>query len=157
KRWYALAAASLVYAALLRIFPGLLVLGWVVLLGWHVARKRRLAPQHVRMLAGGTAAAVLLVGASMVYVGKDSYRAFYEHTIVVHDRTPLTNHMGLRVLIAHKPGRGPASGRMKYTQDEKLLDPFKVWKDMRNARYDRYRWVGWIVILGSFVVFVRAL
>jgi len=99
----------------------------------------------------------VLLGASAAYVGKDSYTAFYRHTIVVHDRTPLTNHMGLRVMIAHKPGTTYASGRMKYTRDEKLIDPFQVWKDMRNARYDKYKWVGWIIILGSMGAFAYVL
>ena len=63
----------------------------------------------------------------------------HELTLQVHDRTPLTNPMGLRVLVAHDVGSGPASGRMKLTKDAKLADPFEVWKTTRNDRYDRDR------------------
>jgi hypothetical protein len=148
KRWFALGAASMVLAALLRIFPGLLVVGWLVVAGWHLVRHRRMAPHHLRMLAGGVVAAALLVGGSAAVLGKDTYVAFYQH-IALHDRTPLTNHMGMRVVIAHKWGSGQKSGRMEHTKDDKLVDPFRLWKDMRVARYDRYRWVAYLIMAGT--------
>src|SRR5262249_35238815 len=76
------------------------------------------------------------------------------HTIQVHDQTPLTNHMGLRVLISHNVGSTAASGRMKYTKDTKLVDPFEVWKRMRNERYAKYRWIAYLIIAGSLAAFV---
>ncbi|MEJ7727632.1 MAG: hypothetical protein WKG00_00280 [Polyangiaceae bacterium] len=157
KKYHALAAASMVQAALLRVFPGVLVMGWLVLAGWHLVRHKRFAPTHLRMLLGGTIATVVLVGASLVWVGKDSYKAFYEHTIVVHDRTPLTNHMGLRVVIAHKWGSGQKSGRMEHTKDDKLVDPFQLWKDMRVARYDKYKWIGYLWMAATMAAFVWVL
>jgi hypothetical protein len=61
--------------------------------------------------------------------------------------------MGLRVLVAHDVGSGPASGRMKYTKDAKLADPFLVWKTMRNDRYDRYKLVAFGIVGLSFLYF----
>jgi hypothetical protein len=112
----------------------------------------------------------------MHVAGRDSYRQFYRHTIEVHDQTPLTNHMGLRVLISQKTpfeineptiklgsreikipirfGVGGSSGRMKYTQDGKLLDPFEKWKDMRNERYARLRFVAYGIIALSLAFFI---
>jgi hypothetical protein len=156
KRWFALAAGSLVLAALLRIFPGLLVIGWLVVAGWHVARHRRMAPNHLRMLVGGTIAAAILVGGSAGVLGKDSYVAFYQH-IALHDRTPLTNHMGMRVVLAHKWGSGQQSGRMEHTEDAKLVDPFQLWKDMRVARYDRYRWVAYLIMVVTAAASIQVL
>lgn len=152
KRYHALAGASLVYAALLRIFPGLVVFGWLAMAGHHLLKKRTLSRPQWRTLAGGTLAAVILIPASLKVAGPDAYQAFYHHTLQVHDRTPLTNHMGLRVLVSQKVffeipelgvGVGPSSGRMKYTRDNKLDDPFEVWKDKRNERYDQLRPVAW--------------
>ncbi|WP_437681376.1 hypothetical protein [Sorangium sp. So ce131] len=154
KRYYKLAGASMVYAGLLRIFPGLAVIGWLTVAGIYIARHKRMARTHVQVLIGGVLAAAVLIPASIAVSGKDSYRQFYEHTLEVHDQTPLTNHMGLRVLIAHKPGTGVESGRMKYTKDTKLVDPFEVWKRMRNERYAKYRWVAYAVIAASFAAFV---
>jgi len=37
----------------------------------------------------------------------------------VHNRTPLTNNMGLQTILSQS-----YSGRMEFVRDEKLLDPF---------------------------------
>jgi hypothetical protein len=153
KRYYALSGASIVYAALLRIFPGLAVIGWLVVAGAGLVRHKRLAKHHQRMLLGGVLAAAVLLPASIQVCGKDSYVAFYRHTLQALDRTPLTNHMGLRVLIEHKVGTGPSSGRAMYVADDKLADPFEVWKRMRNERWDKYRGVAYAIIALSLAFF----
>jgi hypothetical protein len=153
KRWYALSGASIVYAALLRIFPGIAVIGWLVVAGAYVWRHKRMAKHHQRMLLGGALAAAVLLTGSVQVCGKDSYAAFYRHTLQAFDRTPLTNHMGLRVLIAHKVGTGPSSGRARYVADDKLADPFEVWKRMRNERWDKYKGVAYAIIALSLAFF----
>jgi len=154
KRWFVLSGASLVTAGLLRIFPGLAVIGWLVVAGAYLVRHKRMAKHHQRMLLGGVLAAAVLIPASIQVCGKDAYPHFYQHTLQVHDRTPLTNHMGLRVLIAHKIGFGPSSGRAMYTKDDKLADPFEVWKRLRNERYDKYRAVAYVIVALSLAFFV---
>ncbi len=222
KRYPRLAGASIVYAGLLRIFPGLAVIGWLTTAAFHVWRHRaspgerhrplvaalaaatalaavavyfttgklahvaacaivvgaacagfyrfvvpRMHVVHQKVLVGGIAAAAVLVPTSWAVAGTDSYEQFYEHTIKVHDHTPLTNHMGLRVLVAQKtacvadfpPGwcTGAQSGRMKYTKDTKLVDPFEVWKRMREDRYAKYRLAAYAIAAASFVAFAAAL
>jgi hypothetical protein len=154
KRYYKLAGASMVYAGLLRIFPGLAVIGWLTVAGAYLLRHKRMAKHHQHMLLGGVLAAAVLIPLSLHVAGKTSYQQFYRHTLQVHDQTPLTNHMGLRVLIAHEPGTGVESGRMKYTKDTKLIDPFEVWKRMRNERYAKYRLVAYGIIALSLAFFV---
>lgn len=177
KRYFALGAASLVYAGLLRIFPGLVVVGWLAVVFWQLWKHRTLTKPQQRMLVGGTLAAAVLIPASVALCGRDSYRTFYEHTLQVHDMTPLTNHMGLRVLVSQKTpieiasidlrpvnlgivelpfrfGTGKESGRMKYTKDGSLTDPFKVWKDMRNERYLRLKPVVYGIVALSLAFFV---
>lgn len=158
KRWLKLAGASMVYAGLLRIFPGLAVIGWLTVAGVYLFKHKRMAKQHQQVLLGGVLAAAVLIPVSLKVAGKDSYQQFYHHTIQVHDHTPLTNHMGLRVLVSHNLNpfvwNGPKSGRMKFVKDTKLTDPFQVWKDMRNERYEKYKGVAYAVILASFAAFV---
>lgn len=168
KRWFALGAAALVYSALLRIFPGLLVMGWLGVAGWQLVKHRRLTRPQLRMLAGGTLAAAVLIPASIYVCGKDAYPQFYEHTLKVHDQTPLTNHMGLRVLFAQKTpieieplgiGVGKDSGRMKYSENKALSDPFDDWKRMRNERYAKWKPVAYgisaLVLVFFFYVLRR--
>jgi len=115
------------------------------------------------MLAGGTLAAAVLLPLSVKVAGRDSYQQFYQHTLAVHDETPLTNHMGLRVLIGQRLpfeipalgiGVGSSWGRQKYVEDNKALDPFGVWMKMRNDRYHKYRPVGYAIIALSLLGFV---
>lgn len=157
KRWFYLAGAALVYSALLRIFPGLAVVGWLIVAGIYVYRHKRMAPSHVKMLIGGTAAAAISIGASMAVVGTDSYQKFYKHTIEVHDQTPLTNHMGLRVIIGHDVGWDKESGRMRYTKDASKVDPFVGWKTARVQRYIDYKPVAYTVFATSLLASILVL
>lgn len=154
KRWFRLAGASIVYAGLLRIFPILIAVGWLTVAGAYVVRRGRVARSHRDVLAGGLLAAAVIVPLSLYAAGSGSYREFYRHTIRIHDRTPLTNHMGLPALISHEFGGAAGSSRMEHTVDRKLADPFEVWKRMRSERYDRYRWLAFVIIVVSGGVFV---
>ena len=162
KRFFKLAGASMVYAGLLRIFPGLAVLGWLVVAGAYLVKHRRMRPDHVQALIGGVLAAVVLVGGSVALIGRDSYKQFVSR-IELHDKIPLTNHMGLRVLVGHRmeclipgfPGcEAKASGRMKYVKDDSARDPFEKWGAMRNERYAKYKPLAYAFLLASFLVFV---
>lgn len=146
RRFFALSGAALAYASLLRVFPALAALGWVTVAGLHLARHRRLKPEHVRTLGGAIVAAAVLVGLSLAFVGPASYPAFYHHTMRVHEQTPLTNNMGLRVLLGYEVGAGKDSGRMKYVRDPTLTDPFAVWKRMRLERYQSRQPLAWAVV-----------
>jgi hypothetical protein len=166
KRYYGLAGASMVYSALLRIFPGLAVIGWLVVAGAHLWKHKKLSRPMWRMLAGGTLAAAVLLPLSVKVAGKDSWPQFVSH-LEVHDQTPLTNHMGLRVLIGQRLpfeipavgiGVGAGWGRQKYVEDNKAQDPFGVWMKMRNDRYRKYRFVGYgltALFLLGFALVVR--
>jgi len=141
KRYFKIAGASLVYAGLLRIFPGLVVVGTLVPTLAYVFRHKKMHPDHLQMLIGGTAAAAVLLPLSVFMTGVPEgkplyhpYKVFYEHTIETHDRTPLTNHMGLRVIVGHKffdfqaPGIRPPAER-------------ETWKAGLSPSARRY--IGW--------------
>jgi hypothetical protein len=159
KRYYKLGGAAVVYAGLLRIFPGLIVIGLFTVAGIHIARHRRMKKEHLKVLLGGILAAAVLLPVSLAVTKKDCYQQFYKHTLEVHDTTPLTNHMGLRVLVSHNMNpftTGISSGRMRWTKDGKAMDPFELWKKMRNDRYAKYRYVayGIIALTFAFTVYV---
>ena len=202
KRRFKVAGAAVVYAGLLRIFPGLVVIGTLVPVVAYAIKHRTMHRDHRQMLIGGCMAAAVLIPVSIAMTHTDPgkpwyhpYKIFYEHTIETHDQTPLTNHMGLRVIIAHKffdfqvPGlrsadeakkaagdnagpvsralsrvkwpiviaSGPSSGHMKYTRDNKLLDPFEVWKRMRNERYAKYKWAAYLLMFSTLALFAFVL
>jgi len=148
KRYYALAGAAFAYSTLLRVFPGILLAGWVVVAVTHLVKHKRMARSHVRIMTGGLIATVLLVSISVGVAGKESYPEFYKH-IQVHNHTPLTNNMGLATVLAQSP-----SGRMKYVRDEKLLDAFAPWKQMRRDQLRAFKPLHFIMLAALGLVFV---
>jgi hypothetical protein len=99
--------------------------------------------EHRRVILGALAAALVLVPASLSVTGGGAYREFAEHTLRVHNTTPLSNHMGLETMLAHG-----WEGRMRFTRDDNLDDPFQKWKEARLARFDRLKPVFFAVIAG---------
>ncbi len=147
KRKFALAGAALTWSSLLRVFPMVAFFGWGVIIGIHVFRRWQayhagetpplgyfaldtwLRREHQRLLAGCIIAASILIPASIVVAGPDSYTEFYQHTLRTHDNTPLTNHMGLRSIMAHS-----WDSRMRFGRNDNLDDPFQEWKQGRIDR-----------------------
>lgn len=81
---------------------------------------------------GATLALLILVPASMLTTGGVTpYKEFAAHTLGTHNRTPLTNHMGLKTLMVHD-----WSGRMRFLRDDNMDDPFETWKVGRATRAD---------------------
>jgi hypothetical protein len=149
KRYFALAGAAFAYSTLLRVFPGILLAGWAVVAFTHLVKHKRMAPSHLRVLAGGVVATVLLVSISIGVAGKEAYPEFYKH-IQVHNHTPLTNNMGLATILAQSP-----SGRMKYVRDEKLLDAFGPWKQMRREQLNAFRPLHVIMLVALVIAFIH--
>jgi hypothetical protein len=133
KKRHALAGACAAYSASLRIFPGLMLAGWVVIAGARVVRRKRMAVEHVRVLAGAAAGAALLFSLSVSVVGVDAYSGFFRH-LLVHKHTPLTNNMGLETVLSQS-----YEGRMEFARDPKAVDPFERWEAMRRDRLAAFR------------------
>jgi len=144
KRKFALAGAALTWSSLLRVFPMIAFGGWAIVMAIHLWKKRALHPDHKRLLAGCIVCVGLLVPASMVVSGPQAYREFVSH-IRSHNRTPLTNHMGLETILVHN-----WEGRMRFTRDATLDDNFQLWKQGRNDRFDKLKPVFLAIALGVF-------
>ena len=146
-----LAGLALGYAALLRIFPGLLVAGPALALGWHVLRTRRLEPTYLRFFAGAAVAVVLLVALSLPIAGTSGYREFVQNS-VKHTATPLTNYMGLRTLVAYRPSE---VGR--HLRTDRDVDPWGKWKSARLRAFEQAKpafcllFVGYVALLAFAV------
>jgi hypothetical protein len=133
KRKFALAGAALTWSSLLRVFPIIVFAGWIIVVGLYWYKHRRIHPDHQRLILGVVVCAGLLIPASVVVVGPEAYREFAAH-IRVHNRTPLTNHMGLETMLVHN-----WDGRMRFTRDNTLDDPFELWKQGRRDRFDHLK------------------
>ncbi|HVU01916.1 MAG TPA: hypothetical protein VHE30_09200 [Polyangiaceae bacterium] len=151
KKRYALSGAALTYSSLLRVFPMIAFAGWIIVMGLHLLKRKALHPNHKKVILGCVMAGGLLIPASMVVAGPESYREFVAH-IRVHNRTPLTNHMGLETMLVHD-----WKGRMRFTRDSTLDDPFELWKQGRRDRFDHLKPVFFALSFGVFAWMAWAL
>ena len=149
KRHYAWGGAALAYSTLLRVFPGVLLAGWAVVIGCHLWKHKRLALHHRRLMVGGAAATAVLVTLSFGVAGWRAYPEFYQH-IQVHKHTPVTNNMGLETLLSHS-----YAGRMEFVRDEKKVDPFAPWVAMRRDRLRAFRPLHVVLVVALGFVFVK--
>jgi hypothetical protein len=141
-----LAGVSLAYAALLRVFPALLLVGPLLAAGVALVRRRRLDPRYARLGLGVVLGAALLVAASLpVAGGLQAYRDFARNTLK-HASTPLTNNMGLRTVVSYRP---PEVGR--FLRSDGLIDPWESWKAARLRAFEEARPV-FIVVCAAFLL-----
>ena len=153
-----LGGMALGYAALLRIFPGLLaagpaaaVIAFLLRDGWRDGLRRPEVRIHLRFLAGAALAAAILVPASLLFRGGPSaYLSFLANTRK-HQATPLTNHMGLRTVVAYRPSE---VGRRLIA--ESGTDPWLRWKEARLAAWHQARPLAALLAAAALFLLGRA-
>lgn len=177
KRKFFLAGGALTWSALLRIFPIIFFGGWGIMVVLEIIRRVRfgttgneqtikgvpaikrepgllgyLHPDHRRLIGGCLVAAAVLIPASCLTAGVDSYKQFFGHTIKVHNSTPLTNHMGLETMLVAN-----WDGRMRFLRDDNMDDPFEGWKQYRIDRFKMMKPLFLAICAGVFAWTVWAL
>jgi hypothetical protein len=121
-----LGGMALGYATLLRVFPVFMFVGPLLGAIIVLVREKRLDRAYLRFFAGGALAVALLVPVSFeIGHGASDYSDFVRNTLK-HKETPLTNHMGLRTVVAYRPSE---AGRVLYK--DKNIDPWGAWKASR--------------------------
>jgi hypothetical protein len=127
------------WSALLRVFPGFILVG--LLLKWGVAsvRARRLVltPAARRFLVGALAAGALLLPIGLLGVGRppgETLVGFVENSRK-HLDTPLTNNMGWKTVVAYD---APTRARVAVGGG---IDPWGPWKDARRRFFAERRWI----------------
>jgi hypothetical protein len=131
------AGIALTTSALLRVFP-LVFLAAALLKNapsiWARLRTGSgpwLAPRHQRLVLSTAATALLGVGVSALAVGPGSYPDFFEN-IALHGDTPLTNNMGLPVVLA-------AGAGVKVKAKPDAEDAHSAWKDSQRRGLSKLR------------------
>ena len=125
--------------------PGpLLGLGYAL---WQDTAGSRLRGLHPVLRGRGAGHGALLVPLSLAVSGGVAAPTSAScRTPIKHKETPLTNYMGLRTVLAWRPGE---VGRL--LKDERLTDPWMKWKEarLRAARQapaplrSCWRWASW--------------
>ena len=154
KEKFLLAGLALSYATLLRLFPGLMVIG-PLLAGIEWFRvHRKLDPRFVKFVAGGALGVALLfplslglsrLGSVPAEPGTgaiDIWLKFAQNTNK-HASTPLTNHMGLRTVMSYRP---ETTG--SWLRDGSAIDPWATWKATRLEKFHQARPLFILLLLG---------
>lgn len=152
KRHYGWAGAALAWAALLRVFPVLLLAGPLIVIGWHCWRTRRLLDAHRAFLRGAALSTVCCVGATLLAFGPRYHAEFASH-IAMHADTPVANHMSLRTLFSIGP-----DDLLSQNPDPNAIDPTERWANARRAHFARLRGAYWFAAcaLGAAFAFAVA-
>jgi hypothetical protein len=144
--------ALLAIAALLRLFPALLLAG-IALAGvgrWLRERRLSLSREERRAALGAAAAGLAFTGLSLAVSGPTSWSEFATNART-HLATPLANHVGLRTVLSHDPAMRSAEAR-----DPALPDPMQPWKQARRERFASQALFFWVLVAGFGALVARA-
>jgi hypothetical protein len=146
------AGVALTWSALLRIFPGFIVLGLVLkaLIGMGRSRRFRLEPAHRQFALGAILALAVLVPLSLTVPGENAgrfsaWKGFFDNSDKLLS-TPLVNHVGLPVVVAFHP-----SGRSDRIREYWLDSPWDLWKETRRRVFGERRLV-YLALVAGFVL-----
>jgi hypothetical protein len=153
RQWWAASGAALTAAALLRVFPGVLLVGWLlsVVGGQYRRRSLSLHPHQLRFIAGSAGAASVLVLLSAVVVGGSlrggtaAWGGFVANSRK-HLATPLNNNIGLQTLLSFEPS-SRAARLSSYWMDA----PWDTWTAARRRVAAERRIIYWLVV-GAFIL-----
>lgn len=147
KGYQALGGGAMTWGMLLRAFPGAIIAGMVGKIAHGVLKHRTITRPHQRFILGCTVAlVVLMAGGALRGGGFHVYGEFLENSNK-HVETPLTNHMGLPTLFSWHPDL-----IARKTRDNKLDDPFLVWKEKRRETLKNRKVFYWATVLGLFAL-----
>lgn len=150
---HGLAGATLTYAALLRVFPGALLVPICIKYVYESVSQRKLLPypNQRRFALGAIGTGVILVLLSFFPAqSKNVWYDFIQNSRK-HLETPLTNNMGLKTVVKYK-----LENRTRFSVDETQTDPFGVWKREQLETFDERKIIFYVIVLTFFVLLARA-
>jgi hypothetical protein len=141
------AGVALGYSTLLRVFPLFVFVGPALAAGIELYRHRKLDPRWLKLALGGLLSLVVLVPISLqVGGGVQAYTNFVKNT-AKHKETALTNYMGLRTVVAYRPGEAG-----KDMRNERLTDPWLGWKKARVRAFQQAKPLYYLLVAGYLVL-----
>jgi hypothetical protein len=146
------------YAALLRVFPVLIIAGLGLKAMVEMYRKGTIspAPGTKAFATGAGLALLLLLPLSAIVVGGgprqgiNAWLGFVSNTRK-HQQTPLTNNIGLKTLVSYDLD-STAAKLEPYWVDV----PQDAWVAARRRAFDERKWVYWALVTVFVVLLARA-
>jgi hypothetical protein len=150
QRGYPFVAGALIsYAASLRIFPLIALLGPALLIAQGMIHRRsfRLQPEEWNFVKGGLLSACIISILALTVSGHATtvFQDFYSNT-QKHLATPLTNHMGLKTVLSSS-----WDTRARIIRDPSADEPYLYWKHERQQTFGERKFLH-VILLGIFTV-----
>jgi len=160
------------YASLLRVFPSFCLAGPALVIVQQLMGERtpgrpwwkpqpfanlrelwgRIDRRYIRFFGGVALISALLVPVSLVTSNGIASYAEFKKNSEKHNKTPLTNYMGLKTVMIYRPSE---VGRI--LKNDKLDDPWGHWKQVKLETADRSKFLLRIAQLAFIVLLWRAL
>jgi hypothetical protein len=128
-------------AALLRIFPGVILVALGLRALWSLRQGGSIAPAHRRIAAGALAALGLIVPLSALHAGGVGAWGDFVENSRLHLATPLKNHVGLRTVLAFD-----AEAVDRRLRDGTASERYDAWSAARTAQFERRRAAYWLAV-----------
>jgi hypothetical protein len=154
----ALGGFALTYAALLRIFPIVIIFGLAlkaIMRTWR-ARAFRIDPAQRAFAIGSIAAASVLLLLSFVVVGRglegglQAWDGFAANSRK-HLSTPLTNNMGLKTVLSFSPSTRSARIGAFW-----IDTPWDTWSEARHRVFEQREPFFWLLVVAFVALLARA-
>ncbi|MBI3541035.1 MAG: hypothetical protein HY073_02720 [Deltaproteobacteria bacterium] len=149
KEKYLIGGILLALSSLITVFPLFFIVGLGIKIAHQWITTKKLSTPHKRFAVGVVAGGMTLFLLSLPGSGGGigAYQGFLK-TISTHMSTPLTNHMGLKTLVAFRP-----STKAERTIANGRDDPFEVWKMERRKAFQSTKPLFWLIIATVFFFF----
>ena len=153
----ALGGAALTYAALLRIFPVFIIVGFALKPAMRMWRARafHIDPAQRAFAVGSIAAASVLLLLSFVVVGRgvaggvEAWDGFAANSRK-HLATPLTNNMGLKTVLSFSPSTRSARIGAFW-----IDTPWDTWSEARHRVFEQRAPFFWLLVVAFVALLAR--
>ncbi|MCB9029763.1 MAG: discoidin domain-containing protein [Deltaproteobacteria bacterium] len=153
KNFHTLAGFSLVYATLLRIFPGALLVPLFFKYLIDTIKQKSILPNpgQRRFAIGAIGGGVILVALSFLpSQDKDVWKGFIYNS-KKHLETPLTNNMGLKTVTKFQ-----FDHRARFAADDVQSDPFYDWKREQLETFQERKLIYFAIVLAFLFLLIKA-
>ncbi len=143
---YKLSGAAFGFAALIRLFPVLLMFGLGVKIIWDLAAKRRIERKYLRFAAGYTVVVVVGLALSLLVYGADFHRDYVEK-LKLHSGITTQSRVGLIYMMNLYKGKTLHSATAGLFGDEAA----KTLEKNVNVKKQR-KIIRWILAFGTLLL-----
>jgi hypothetical protein len=147
-----LAGASIACSALLRIFPGFIIIGLLLkeIIEMISKRKMSISPTFTRFSIGCLAMIIFMIPLSTFTCGRgwNVWTELFENC-KAHIAAPIENYMGLKSVIAYTPH--------DRENEDGNINKFNAFKSSRDNAFDQRKYIFSLMVISFMIMLARSI